>query len=57
MHNLSTPSHATLIEFTYIDYHLGEDPGQRTVVNLGSRIPSLALDTTLATESPRTKED
>ena len=55
MHNLSTPSHATLIEFTYIDYHLGEDPGQRTVVNLGSRIPSLALNTTLVPENPRTK--
>ena len=57
MHNLSTSSNATPIEFIHIDYHPGEDPSWKTVVNLGSRIPSLALDTTLATESPRTKED
>ena len=57
MHNLSTSSHATPIEFTHIDYHLGEDPSQTFVIDLGSRIPSLALDTTLAPESPRTKED
>ena len=56
MHNLSTSSHATPIEFTHIDYHLVEDPSQKTVVDLGSRIPSLALDTTLlAPENPRTK--
>ena len=56
MHNLSTSSHATPIEFTHIDYHLGEDPSQTTVVDLGSRIPSLALDTTLlAPENPRTE--
>ena len=52
--NLSPPSHTTPIEFTLIDYHLVEDPSQKTVVNLGSRIPSLALDTTLAPENPRT---
>ena len=57
MHNLSTSAHATPIEFAHIDYHLGEDPSKTFVVDLGSRIPSLALDTTLATESPRTKED
>ena len=57
MHNLSTSSHATTIEFTYTDYHLGEGPSQKIVVDLDSRIPSLALDTTLAPESPRTKED
>ena len=57
MHNLSTLALATPIEFTHIDYHLGEDPSQTFVVHLGSRIPSLALDTTLAPESPRTKED
>ena len=53
--NLSPPSHTTPIEFTLIDYHLVEDPSQKTVVNLGSRIPSLALDTTLAPENPKTK--
>ena len=58
MHNLPTSSHATPTEFTHIDYHLGEDPSQTTVVDLGSRIPSLALDTTLlAPENPRTKYD
>ena len=55
--NLSKSSHATPIESTHIDYHLGENPSQKTVVDLGSRIPPLALDTTLAPESPRTKED
>ena len=56
MHNLSTSSHATPIEFTHIDYHLVEDPSQKIVVDLGSRIPSLSLDTTLlAPENPRTK--
>ena len=54
--NLSTSSHATPIEFTHIDYHLSEDPSQKTVVDLGSRIPSLALDTTPAPERPRTKD-
>ena len=53
MHNLSTSSHATPIEFTHKDYHLGEDPSQKTAVDLGSRIPSLAPDTTLTPESPR----
>ena len=60
MHNLSTSSHATPIEFTHIDYHLVQDPSQKskTVVGLGSRILSLALDTTLlAPENPRTKYD
>ena len=42
---------------THIDYHLGEDPSQKTAVYRGSRIPSLALDPTLAPDSPRTKED
>ena len=56
-HNLSTSSHATLIEFTHIDYHLSEHPSQKNVVDLGSScIPSLALDTTLAPESPRAKK-
>ena len=56
MHNLSTSSHATLIKFTHIDYHLVQDPSQKTVVDLGSRIPSLALDATLlAPENSRTK--
>ena len=57
MHNLSTSSHATPIEFTHKDYHLGEDPSQNFVVDLCSRVPSLALDTTLAPKSPRTKQD
>ena len=57
MHKLSIPSHATLIDFTHIDYHLGEHPSQMTVVDLGFRIPSLALDTTLEPESPRAEED
>ena len=57
MHNLSTSSHDTLIEFTHIDYHLGEHPSQKSVVDLGSRIPTLALDTTLAPESPRARKD
>ena len=48
-------ANATPIELTHIDYHLGEDPSQTFVVDLGSSIPSLALDTTLAPESPRTK--
>ena len=53
---LNVITRSTPIEFTHIDYHLGEDPSQKTVVDLGSRIPSLALDTTLlAPESPRTK--
>ena len=55
MHKLATSSHATPIEFTHIDYHLVEDPSQKTVVDLGCRIPSLALDTTLAPDNPRTK--
>ena len=55
MDNLSTSSHATPIEFTHIDYHLDEDPSQKFDADLGSRIPSLALDTTLAPESPRIK--
>ena len=55
--NLSVSSHATPIEFTHIDYYLGEDPSQRFSVGLGSRIPSLALGTTLSPESPRSKED
>ena len=55
MHNLSTSLHATPIEFTHIGYHVVEDPCQKTVVDLGSRIPSLALNTTLlAPENPRT---
>ena len=42
--------------YSHIDYHLVEDPSQKTVVDLGSRIPSPALDTTLlAPENPRTK--
>ena len=57
MHNISTSAHATPIEFTHVDYHLGEDPSQAFVVDLGSRIPSLALGTTLAPENPRTKYD
>ena len=40
-----------------MDYHLGEDPSQKTSVDLGSCMPSLALDTTLATENSRTKYD
>ena len=55
MHDLSTSSHATPIDFTRIDYHLGEDPSQKTIVDLGSRFPSLALDTTLAPENPMTR--
>ena len=56
MHNLSTSSHATPIEFTHTDYHLVNDPSQQTVVDLGSRIPLLAVDTTLlAPENPKTK--
>ena len=55
MHNLPTSSHATPTEFTHIDYHLGEDSSQTFVVDLGPRIPSLALDTTLAPERPRIK--
>ena len=57
MHNLSTSSHATPIEFTHIDYHLVEDPSQKIVVDLGSRIPSLSLDTTLKTSNAREPED
>ena len=58
MHNLSTSSHATPIEFTHIDYNLVQDPSQKTVTDLGSRIPSVALDTTLlAPDDPRTKYD
>ena len=56
-HNLSTSSHATLIEFTHIDYHLGEHRRQKNVVDLASRIPSLAFDTAQAPESPRAKKD
>ena len=53
---LNVITSSTPIEFPHIDYHLGEDPSQKAVVDLGSRIPSLALDTTLlAPESPRTK--
>ena len=56
MHNFSTSSHAMPAEFTLIDYHLGEDPSQKAVVDLGSRIPSLALDTNLLPpENPKTK--
>ena len=56
VHNLATSSHATPIELTYIDDHLVQDPRQKTVVDLASRIPSLALDVTLlAPESPKTK--
>ena len=55
IHNLSTPPHATPTEFTHIDHNLVEDPSQKTVVDLGSRTPSLALDTSLAPENPRTK--
>ena len=55
--NIITSSHAKLIEFTHIDYHLGEHPRQKNVVDLGSRMPSLALDTALAPESPRAKKD
>ena len=58
MHNVSTSAHATPIEFTHKDYHLVQDPSQKTVVDLGSPIPSLALDTTLlAPDNPRTKYD
>ena len=53
MHNLPTSSHATPIEFTHIDYQLGEDSSETFVVNLGSRISSLALETTLTPEIPR----
>ena len=38
-----------------MDYHLGEDPSQTFIVDLGSRIPSLVLDTILAPENRRTK--
>ena len=55
VHDLSTSSHATPIDFTHIYHHLGEDPRQMFAIDLGSRILSLALDTTLAPESPRTK--
>ena len=52
---LNVITRSTPIEFTHIDYHLGEDPSQKTVVDLGLRIPSLALDTTLlAPENPTT---
>ena len=37
------------------DYQLGEPPSQKNVVDLGSRIPWLSLETTLAPESPRFK--
>ena len=40
MHNLSTSSHTTPIEFTHTEYHqVVEDPSQKTVIDLGSRIP------------------
>ena len=58
LHRLCTTSqrqHATPIECTHIDNHLGGDPSQKFVVGLGSCVPSVALDTTLAPESPRTK--
>ena len=45
------------IEFTHIDYHLGEDPSPKAVVELGCLIPSLALDTTLEPDSIGTKLD
>ena len=56
MHNLSTSAHATPIEFTHIDCHLGERSSQTFVIDLGSSFPSRALDTTLAPESQRTKK-
>ena len=34
MHNLSTSSHTMPVEFTHLDYHLGKDPSQKSVVNL-----------------------
>ena len=40
---------------THIDYHLVDYLSQKAAVDLSSRIPSLALDTTLAPENPRTK--
>ena len=55
--NIITSSHAKLIEFTHIDYHLGEDPSPKAVVELGCLIPSLALDTTLEPDSMGTKLD
>ena len=55
MHNLSKSSHASSIEFTRIDYHQVEGLSQKAAVDLGSRIPSLAFDTALASENPRTK--
>ena len=59
LHRLCTTSqrhqNATSIKVTNIDYHLVDDLSQKAAVDLGSRIPSLALDTTLAPENPRTK--
>ena len=56
LHRLCTTSQRhhthTPIEFTHIGYHLVEDPSQKTVVDLGSRIPSLALDTSSAAREP-----
>ena len=60
LHRLCTTSqrhHTQRLPSSRADYHLVEGPSQKIVVDLGSRAPSLALDTTLAPENPRTKED